>query len=225
MSNSPYGRADKCYRRAPIQPESIVTTPVLTSPGILLRLKRETLEHHAAVQDQLDLFGRVRTLGDYRRHLMRLYGFYFPLEARLARIASSVGFEQDFDARRKTLLLRHDLLSLGADQGQIASIALCLDLPDVDDLAQALGCLYVLEGATLGGQVIIRHFEQRLAITAEDGGRFFASYGAKVGEQWKALRAMLETRACTVDMQDSIVLSACATFGAFGRWFEQGGSS
>ena len=88
-------------------------------------------------------------------------------------------------------------------------------------MSQALGCLYVLEGATLGGQIISRQLEERLAIDAGHGGRFFASYGAAVGEMWQAFGEILVAHARGLECGDAIVASGCATFDAFGRWFQQ----
>jgi heme oxygenase len=72
---------------------------------------------------------------------------------------------------------------LGVDQ---------LHLDDAQPLARAnlnfaVGCLYVLEGATLGGQFISRHLAT-LGIGPANGGLFFHGYGAKTGEMWKSFQ-------------------------------------
>jgi heme oxygenase len=46
------------------------------------------------------------------------------------------------------------------------------DLPDIEDWPRMLGCLYVLEGATLGGQIISRHLQRTLHIDAINGAAF-----------------------------------------------------
>ena len=48
------------------------------------------------------------------------------------------------------------------------------DLPDLQGVQEALGCLYVVEGSTLGGQVIARHLRQTLGVDPRCGGSFFA---------------------------------------------------
>lgn len=54
--------------------------------------------------------------------------------------------------------------------------------------AQALGCLYVLEGSTLGARYISRRLESRLLITEACGGAFFHAYGDSAAERWRAFR-------------------------------------
>ena len=51
----------------------------------------------------------------------------------------------------------------------------------------AVGCLYVLEGSTLGGQIILRRAAERLGIDADTGAGFFHGYGAQTGAMWRGL--------------------------------------
>jgi len=48
-----------------------------------------------------------------------------------------------------------------------------------------LGYLYVMEGSTLGGQLISRHFRQTLGIELATGGAYFHGYGEQTGARWK----------------------------------------
>lgn len=127
----------------------------------------------------------------------------------------------ELDARPKTPLVLSDLHALVHGPRAITGIALCADPPEIAEVSQALGCLYVLEGATLGGEVIDREREGRLGLDPDDGGRFFASYGADVAEKWKAFGEAVTTHSGDAHAQSAIVASSCATFDAFGRWFQQ----
>lgn len=84
-------------------------------------------------------------------------------------------------------------------------------------MPQVLGCLYVIEGATLGGQVITRHLLATHGITPETGGAFFAGYGAETGPHWQAFGAMI-TAAERFGAADEIVASANRTFETLDRW-------
>ncbi len=190
----------------------------LDQASILLRLKDDTRCHHEALERQLDLLDPTLTTARYVVLLMRFYGFYAPIEARLARVPGLHALGLDFDARRKTPLLVQDLTHFG--QHEIDQIARCADLPALDSVDHALGCLYVLEGATLGGQIIIRHLRERIGIGATLGGCFFASYGAHVGRMWKAFGACVTSASVTAGSMDLVVGSARETFAAFGRWFQ-----
>ena len=193
----------------------------MTCLGVLQRLKQETRERHRAVEQHLNLPRRLKTNHDYLSLLARLYGFYMPMELRLNDVQGLGDLGLDLDSRRKTPLLVSDLLSLGVGPRAIAEIALCADLPEIADVSQALGCLYVLEGATLGGEVIGRDLERRLGIQLDGGGRFFSSDGANIAEKWKAFGEAITAHAGDAPSQNAIVASGCATFDAFGRWFQR----
>ncbi|OWK38693.1 biliverdin-producing heme oxygenase [Fimbriiglobus ruber] len=183
---------------------------------ILARLKQETQPQHEAVERRLGLFDHPPTRDSYRTLLRRFYGFHEPVEARIGGLAdwSQLGF--DFDRRRKAALLEQDLQALGDTRATLDALPRCPDLPDLSSVPRALGCLYVLEGSTLGGQYITRHLGKL------PGGpfptAFFASYGDEVGAMWKAFGAFLTAYSQARADDDVIVASARDTFAALGAW-------
>lgn len=102
------------------------------------------------------------------------------------------------------------------------NLPLCDDLPRLDTLAECFGCLYVLEGSTLGGQFIIRHVQQVLGVTVETGGRFFQGYGDKTGEMWHDFRSVMTRVVVASTDQDAAVTAAKETFQKLHRWFSIG---
>ena len=186
----------------------------------LLRLKRETRAHHKAIERQIDLRRICGSRAAYGGHLARLYGFYQPLEEALWRTDGVMDLGLDKE-RCKTPLLLDDLRALS-----IAPLALplCHALPLLGEDAQALGCLYVLEGASLGGQVITRLVSERLGIGLEDGGAFFHGYGSSTAVMWDAFRDCLEAYAADLshERQEAVIDGARATFDALGRWLASG---
>lgn len=188
---------------------------------ILATLKERTQPLHAMVEGEVNIFRRIATPKDYARLLARLYGFYLPLDALLADIPGLSSLGIDFAPRRKAPLLRADLAEFGWSEERVRALPLCAELPDLNTLSRALGTLYVVEGATLGGQIIGRQLSQNLAVTPERGGRFFASYGENVRAMWASLGATLIAHANTADIETSVVQSACDTFSAFIRWFQK----
>lgn len=190
-----------------------MTELVTTSPGILARLKSETKAEHDAIERVLDLTSDALTLAAYRERLGWLYGFYRPVEARLHAVPGV-----DLRARRKSPLLQADLRALGADAAGLRPA--CAELPPLSTAADRFGCLYVLEGATLGGRVIGRHIERVLAVTPDAGGRFFHGYGARTGPMWQAFRAALAAFADAPQAHDRIVAAAVATFRTLRAWCE-----
>jgi heme oxygenase len=186
---------------------------------ILARLRRETRPHHDAVEAQLGLFDRPVTLDSYRSLLHKFWGFYKPVEARIDAVADWPTLGLDWDRRRKVPLLERDLADLGVGPVLLDGLE-CTALPDLQSVPEALGCLYVLEGSTLGGQVITRHLE------GLNGGpfptAFFSSYGENLGQMWKSFGEFLTSYSAAWAVDDEIVRSACATFDTLTAWLAAG---
>jgi heme oxygenase len=106
--------------------------------------------------------------------------------------------------------------------GAPANLPLCGDLPDVSHVSSAFGCLYVIEGSTLGGQIISRHLRARLNVTPQAGGLFFHGYGEETGAMWKAFCSTLGAHALTLENQDPIIDAALATFRSLRQCLERG---
>jgi heme oxygenase len=82
--------------------------------------------------------------------------------------------------------------------------------------AGALGCLYVVEGATLGGRVLVHWVRQRLGYDAGCGARSLVPYGAWTVARWRAFGAVVEAwvRRAPEDLE-LMVDAAAATFEAY----------
>jgi heme oxygenase (biliverdin-IX-beta and delta-forming) len=180
---------------------------------LLQQLKQKTFSQHERLEQYLQLLRPTVTLQDYRALLEGFYGFYLPWEGRAASLLHRElpGF---FEGRRKTPLLERDLHVL---QSNLSAIPRCPSLPKTDSLLALLGSLYVLEGATLGGQILTRHFAQQLNLSPERGCSFFYSYGPAVGHQWRTFCDLLASHS-SPDNNQLIVRSAVETFSCFGHW-------
>lgn len=187
----------------------------MTESRILRFLKEGTAPQHEAAERRLDLADRLRTPSTYAALLGRLYGFYAPLEGALGRVPGYETVGLDFGARRKTPHLVSDLAALG--QGA-DGLPLAADLPSPATLGEALGGMYVLEGATLGGRVISRLVADRLGFTPANAGAFFAGYGDRVGSMWAEFRAALVRFADTPAAEAEVLTAARGTFDRFNDW-------
>ena len=98
---------------------------------------------------------------------------------------------------------------------------MCHELPTLDGLSAALGCWYVLEGASLGGQIISRQVRASLGMTGETGARFFQGYAERTGEMWKRFRAVLTAWVVTPEEQERSIRAALGTFRTLRRWCRQ----
>lgn len=168
------------------------------------RLKAETSAAHARLETDLGLMRPQLSLADYLRVLQGFHGFHAAAEPALVRRLENPGF---LDDRRKLAWLEHDLRHFGARGGEPWAAA--AEIPR--DEPGAMGMLYVIEGSTLGGQVVSRHLARTLGVSAGQGGRYFASYGQQVGSRWRAFLDVLASPALAAQA-DAVVLAARATF-------------
>ena len=186
--------------------------------GVRFRLRESTGDLHRRLEDRLELAeGEIRDQ-TYVATLGGFLGLYRPIERELSRLDWR-GAGLDFEARRKTPLIEADLSDFGFDAAALAKLPLSSRIPRADTIEDGLGILYVLEGATLGGQVISRRLAASLGLSPTFGGRFFASYGADVGRMWRSYVAVLERSGQTAEAAAAIERAAVDAFRAFDDWF------
>jgi len=188
---------------------------------LLQTLKAETRPHHERAERVVRLLSPDLTLLGYQRHLEALYGLYAPLEGALAACLEGRVPELRLAERWKVPLLEKDLQALGHDGASLARLPRHPGLPSLSDVPEALGALYVLEGATLGGQLILRHLTRHFEGTSAGGFAFFRAYGDSVGPMWKAFGEAL-LRACPEPAAvPRVVRGAQDTFEAFEAWLRE----
>ena len=205
--------------------ESLVTDPVsqpeaASQSTILTRLRLETRGEHEAVEQVLDLMSASLTPERYRRRLEQFYGFYAPLEKAVQAYALALPPTMRAalaERLSKTALLQQDLQYLGT---QAKTLPICRNLPPLGTQAEVLGCVYVMEGATLGGRMITQHVSSALGITPTTGGRFFEGYGDNTGRMWQSMRQLLVSGSPDTKTEDNIVNNAIATFANLRDWCE-----
>jgi heme oxygenase len=111
-----------------------------------------------------------------------------------------------------------DLEALGVGpEGMRMPLAM---LPELPGFAHAFGASYVMEGATLGGRLILRDLEARIGAPISRAARFFGGQDDPAGPKWRDFKAALddfgrEQPQCRVD----VVTGAERTFRAMLAWF------
>jgi heme oxygenase (biliverdin-IX-beta and delta-forming) len=183
--------------------------------SILSTLKQSTWPYHKHLEAKLDWFKPDFSHVDYIRVIEKFWGYYRPMENCLARFPELASWLPDLPRRSKLPLLERDLCALGLDDGRLKYLPLCHELPTCTDAAAALGCLYVLEGSTLGGQVISQHLKRTLDIDAQNGAAFFNGYKDETKFMWQVFRENLT--AAQAD-EEVLVQSACETFITLEHW-------
>lgn len=196
-----------------------MTVPPKSLPLILSELRIATTQQHQLLEKRIPFFTSDQAL--YTRLIEAYYGFYRPLEAMLFQMAMTIP-DLDWLIRSKTPSLEADLYALGLDAEAIKAIPLCRFSLQIRSAADVLGVLYVLEGATLGGQSMRNGLYARLGIDEHQGGRFFAVYGTSTLVMWRGFLACLYEVREPAERAQSVV-AAEATFKAFENWLERCG--
>jgi heme oxygenase len=162
------------------------------------RLRAATREVHHRLEARLDA---VANLADPIRRpaLLRRYAaFHIPADAALApHLAPVEGL--DLSRRSRAALLRK------FTNGPLPSF------PQPGSPAEALGMLYVLEGSTLGGRLILRTLAEHGV--DEPDLAFLDPYGAQTGVRWRSFLAILEREtAGEADLADQAASGAVRGF-------------
>jgi heme oxygenase len=188
---------------------------------LLDRLRNETADRHQRVEAALNLTRPDLTRPQWTHLVARFYGFYQPWESALERATNAGQLAAIAAQRRKVPWLERDLADLALSPAELATLPRCQALPALDSPAHVLGSMYVLEGATLGGQHISRHVERTLGLADGRGYSFFRSYGPQTARMWQAFRQALLALAPALD-PDIMVQAACETFDRLHNWLADG---
>ncbi|GGJ26744.1 biliverdin-producing heme oxygenase [Deinococcus roseus] len=189
---------------------SSVVAPAFSSESfppagaVLQTLKDQTREVHLNLENTLDLLA-LRDAQRYQQLLCAFHAVHQVLEP-LVYGRSEWATLPDLQPLPKLPWLDADLafFEVTASPERPTDFQLA-------DWQAVLGAVYVMEGSTLGGQVIGRHLAT-LGITPQTGGRFFSGYQQDTGVHWKQTRHLIESQ--TTDPQ-KVLQGALDTFQLF----------
>lgn len=195
----------------------------MPDPAIRTRLRTETAARHLQLERRLDILDPQLCMSRYRRILAGFLGFYLPIEQGL-RALGPVSPEPGIEPPERAALLAADLLAMGMSSRVVQAQPRCTDLPPLGSVEQMAGCLYVLEGAALGGRIIARTLERTLDVGRAHGASFFAGR-ADTAFRWKRLLGWLEELSQANTDADEIVSSADRTFASLEAWLVTRGAT
>ncbi|RNA61778.1 heme oxygenase [Chryseobacterium nematophagum] len=153
-------------------------------------LKRNTAEYHDAAEKLFNsekIFNRTFTLEDYKKIIVTNYVMLLNSEDKIFNHLSSI-YEGKLQLieRKKLFLIEMDLESLSVKQ-----IIPSYDI-EFDNENEALGALYVIEGSTLGGNVIAKQLSKTEGFE-NITFNFFGCYQENTGSMWKTFKEVLDT--------------------------------
>lgn len=130
------------------------------------QLKASTRAIHDRVEALLGIDAADFDAAAWGRLLGALYRVVQPIEAQLGAIDGLEEWLPDWRSRKRAHLLATDLAALGIAEPAVEAA------PVVSTVPGALGALYVVEGSTLGGQVILARLAPRLGATLARSDRY-----------------------------------------------------
>lgn len=177
-------------------------------------LREVTAEQHRGLENHLNLLRPNFALDDYVAILKKFYGFWRPWEVRVA-YALTASYETFFARRRRSGAIERDLQNLGLRPPDFEHLPRAHDFPALDTIDAALGSMYVIEGSTLGGQLLSRHFMATVGVLP-DQCSFFRGYGSETGWMWKQFELELAKRPRS--SYPAMADAAVETFRSLRRW-------
>jgi len=155
--------------------------------NFLSSLRAATAGSHQRLEDitlSKALVSKNLTRDGYITYLERLYSIFIYLEPIV--FPSTQKIVHDIEQRHRLPLLEKDLSALGRTPGTGQLQENGFPTAPNASPAFAMGILYVMEGSTLGGRVILKNVADVLGYDEHSGAAYFTGYGEQTGPLWKS---------------------------------------
>jgi len=179
-------------------------------PTLRERIRSETADWHDRVEAITAAPSAIKSHDDYVELLGRFYELHASFEAGLAAPSLREAWGRlgiDLSAHRRAHLCSADLKSLDA-----LPTSNSMATPDFRTSGHALGCLYVLEGSSLGGPIFARIVRARLGNVPT---AFLSGHGRAKRTPWSSVVNALSRFEAQGGDCDVVVDGACETFATF----------
>lgn len=181
---------------------------------MLDKLKEETKSAHQNVEKVLiQELKALSSKQDYANLLNRLYHFYVSVEKQLHDIIDTNTIP-DIEKRKHVHRIVQDIKSIDYSIQNQGNFQAPLNIPS---LSHALGTLYVIEGSTLGGQIISKMLQKQLNLKDDSAISYFKSYGDKTALMWQDFKIYISALEEHINENDMIA-GAKNTFKSLENW-------
>lgn len=165
------------------------------------QLKTATRHLHDLTEEKFSsskIFEGTFTIEDYRKLLLYNYEMLNSFEnAVFSLIPEKAASDLNLENRRKLKLAEADMLELGAILPKVRA------LNPLNNVAEAWGIFYVMEGSTLGGNMIAKQLS-KLNEFGNAPFHYFRCYGAHTGSYWKTFKEVLDREIKLADEIDCL---------------------
>ncbi|WP_285008458.1 biliverdin-producing heme oxygenase [Pedobacter faecalis] len=182
------------------------------------KLKHDTLLQHERLESLMfvdNIMGKTLNPDQYKKILLTNYIAHKAYEeAIFGAIGPDLAARLDLNARRKLAALERDVEEAGLDEQLFKAELIVKGLKPLHfNEAAALGALYVMEGATLGGSVILKQLKLNPSFAGKGlNFYYYGVYGGALMANWKSFVDVLN--AFPEGNEDEVVEGAKQMFDA-----------
>jgi heme oxygenase len=171
-------------------------------------LRTETAANHKTLESLMfvnEIMNNSLSIDQYKKLLTVNYIIHQRLENTLANMLDAdIAAQLEMNSRLKLAALESDLNYWNIDSLTLPGLDFELFIPQ-KNTAEVLGALYVLEGATLGGNVIKRHILANPNFKdLESGLNYYGIYGEALSTKWKKFVSVLNEHVVEADYERCI---------------------
>ena len=185
------------------------------------KLSEQTRAAHRSIESSLafaPVMSESFTLEQYTCLLKGFYGFIAPVESTVISLLTDL--LPDASERQKTGWLVQDLTALSLSSKEMSKLP--LRHYTFTNRYEAFGFLYVIEGSTLGGQMIVKKLKEN-PLLASAVFHYYTGYGTATGQRWKAFKEAINH--IPEAHHQAVVRSANDTFAALESYMNKNASS
>lgn len=190
-----------------------------TSQTFLENLRSATSQSHISLEElpiSKSIMNPQVTNDEYALYLSLMQDVVKDAEENIFPVLNTI--ITDLSERNKNQLMVQDLVSLGHAKPEATVKPLSEGITNIST-AFALGIMYVVEGSSLGGRVILKNINAALGHTIENGASYFGGYGGQTGSYWKNFLAALTQYETETGSADEIIAGAEYAFNAISKHF------
>jgi len=193
----------------------------LNPAGLRALLRQSTQAGHERLNRHVLLSGLLQpdySLTNYRLLLLTFYQLYQSLERGLTDFATGPAAGFDYATRVKLPWLQADLHHFRIDPERLQPALAPVCVPTIASVGDFVGTLYVIEGSTLGGQMIAKCVRQNLGLSPSSGVRFYFGYGEATASMWQDFIDFAES---IVDDSAQVAAAQIAAASVFELFLQQ----
>ncbi len=190
-------------------------------PQILTALRQATGQTHKEVEKLTPFFRADFNRPLFLKWLDLMHGFYRQIDRTVGQSSFSSTCGWHYAARCP--LIERDLAALAgrAPEDSADPSRILAKLQSLGNTGEIAGMLYVVEGSTLGGNVLLGVLGKRAGVTAASGASFFAPHGENPQPCWAEYVQLLSRLSSEPGTEHDVVHGAKTTFTTLQEWIKE----